>query len=103
MKTRSERTLKTRTEASRALSVSELLTLCDQNAAVERIDQTVKLIDNLYTADATGSVFVQEVWIRLTTLMLVTQGNDTFTRMINALMRNQVGKQLASTELVDVH
>ena len=51
----------------------EVIALCDQKTAVQKIDQATKLIDELYTEDATGMVFFHELWIRLTTVMLIAQ------------------------------
>jgi hypothetical protein len=85
------------------LSRDEVIALCDQKTAVQKIDQATKLIDELYTEDATGMVFVHELWIRLTTVMLITQHDDRFMMMVNAVLGHQVGKRLASTELVNIH
>ena len=85
------------------LSRDEILDLCDQKAAVQKIDQATKLIDELYTGDATGMVFLHELWTRLTTVILISQHDDRFMMMVNAVLGHQVGKRLASTELVNIH
>ena len=78
------------------LSSEDLLRLCDAEAAVQKIDQTTKLIDYLYTEDATGVVFLCELWVRLTTLLLITQGDNWVMTMLNKVIRNQVENQSPS-------